>query len=160
MRLLIAALFIAIATANACGQESPLAELTVTSTRLSCSSGFAEVTYAYKRGKVKSDRLQLDLVVIQTAPHSQFKTSVHLSSKVDDVTAPAYIALPEWAVELPHDHQIHAVTAGRYYTADSDVTLGEIRGWLDQPQLQATIKSLLDYSTKSRSADRNTADNK
>lgn len=156
MRLLIAALFIAIATANACGQQSPLAELTLTSTRFSCSSGFAEVSYAYRRGTAKSDRLELDFIVIQTAGHSQFKTSVHLSSKVDDVTPPAYIALPEWAVDLPNDHQIHAVTVGRYYTADSDVTLAEVRGWLDQPKLEPTIKSLLEYRTKSRSAGQGT----
>ncbi|MCA9068775.1 MAG: hypothetical protein KDA84_07620, partial [Planctomycetaceae bacterium] len=102
MRLLIAVFFSGIVAANACGQESPLAELTVTSTRLSCSTGFAEVTSAYRRGKATSDKLKLDFIVIQTSNHSQFKTSVHLSSKVDDVTSPAYIALPDWAVDLPH----------------------------------------------------------
>ncbi|MBB3209346.1 hypothetical protein FHS27_005186 [Rhodopirellula rubra] len=158
MRFLIAASLITIATANACGQESPLAELTVTSTRLSCPSGFAEVTFAYRRGKADSDKLQVDFIVIQTSPHSQFKTTVHLSSKVDDVTPPAYIALPEWAVDLPHDHQIHAVTAGRYHTVDSDVTLGEVRRWLDQREVEVTIRSLLEYRTKSRAAKHNTGE--
>lgn len=156
MRLLIVALFIAVSSVNASGQESPLAKLTITKTRLRCSSGIAEVTYAYKRDKRNASALPLEFIVIQTAKHHMFKSCVHLSSKVDDVTPPAYIALEDWPIDLPHDDQIHVVTAGRYYTADSDVTLGEIRGWLDQPQLQATIKSLLDYKTKSRTARRKT----
>lgn len=155
MRLLFGALFVSLATTNACGQESPLAKLTVTSTRLGCSTGFACVTYAYKRDTANANASQLAFVVIETSKHNpRFKSCVHLSSKVDDVTPPAYIALGDGVIDLPHDDQIHAVGEGRYHHLDGEVTLGEIRAWLDQPQMQASIKSLLDYRTQLRSTDR------
>ena len=53
MRLMIALFVLALTASNACSQENPLAKLTGLSTLLSCSSGFAEVTYAYKRDKQK-----------------------------------------------------------------------------------------------------------
>lgn len=155
MRLLIAMAFAALAFTNSFGQEKPLDELTVTSTRLKCLSGFAEVTYGYMRGASNVGETKLEFVVLQTDKHnSRFKTIFHLSSKVDDVTPPAYLAMEEDTVDLPSKQQVHAFSEGRYLQSDSDITLAEIRAWIDQPQLQCTIESLLDYRTKSRNAKR------
>ncbi|GAA5510918.1 hypothetical protein [Novipirellula caenicola] len=150
MRLMIALFVVAIAISSARSQESPLAKPTVTSTRLSCSTGFAEVTYGYKRSAANADAVKLEFIVIQTSQHHLFKTEVFLSSKVDDVTPPAYITFGDGVIDLPNDAQLHAITDGRYHRADSDVTLGEIRAWVDQSPLRASIESLLEYRTKSR----------
>lgn len=151
MRLLIAMAFAAFACTNSFGQESPLEELTVTSTRLKCLSGFAEITYGYRRGASNVAETKLEFVVIQTDKHnSRFKTIFHLSSKVDDVAPPAYLAMEEDTVDLPNKNQVHAFSAGRYLQTDSDVTLGEIRAWIDQPDVLATVDSLLDYKAKTR----------
>ncbi len=156
MRLLIAMTLAALASTNSFGQDHPLDKLTVTSTRLKCLSGFAEVTYGYRRGVSEAAQTKLEFVVIETNKRTEF----HLNDKVDDVTPPAYIAMAgsEHTVDLPNKNQLHELSGrrGRYQQADSDVTLGEIRAWLDQLELQATIKSLLDYKTKLRSADRTT----
>jgi hypothetical protein len=157
MRLMIALLCLASSASVAWCQENPLAQLTVSSTRLSYSSGFAEVTYGYQRDSKEVNSSRLDFIVIQTAKHHMFRTCVHLSSKVDDVTPPAYIALEDWPIDLPDDAQIHVVNAGRYSKADADVTLAEIRAWLDQPNLQPTIESLLDFQTDYRAAERDVA---
>ena len=157
MRFMIALFFVAIAASSARSQESALDKLTVTSTRLSCASGFAEITYGHKRCATNADALKLDFIVIQTSPHHRFQTKVNLSNKVDDVTPPAYIALEDNPIDLPNDCQIHAHGGGRYHRVDSDVTLGEIRAWVDQPQLQASIDSLLEFRAKSRAAERDVA---
>ncbi|MFO0821471.1 MAG: hypothetical protein U1A77_26240 [Pirellulales bacterium] len=73
-----------------------------------------------------------------------------MSSKVDDVTPPAYLAMEENTVDLPNKIQVHAFSAGRYLQTDSDVTLAEIRAWIDQPDVLATVDSLLDYKAKAR----------
>lgn len=152
MRLLIAMAFAVLACTNSFGQENPLDELTVTSTRLKCLSGFAEVTYGYRRGASNVAETKLEFVVIQTDKHnSRFKTIFHLSSKVDDVTPPAYLAMEENTVDLPNKNQVHAFSGGRYLQTDSDVTLAEIRAWLDQPDILATVDSMLDYKAKMRS---------
>ena len=156
MRLLISALLMTIITAKANAQESPLEELTVVTTRLRCTSGFANITYGYKRGTKKSGLIELDFLVIQTNKHNpRFKTCFNLSSKVDDVTPPAYLAIGDGVVDLPSKDQIHFVANGRYSRSDSDISLSEIRGWLDQPQLNVSVKSLLDYRSRSRAAERN-----
>ncbi len=155
MRLLTAMAFAALACTGSFGQENPLDELTVTSTRLKCLSGFAEVTYGYIRGAPNVAETTLEFVVIQTDEHnSRFRRIFHLNNKVDDVTPPAYLAWPEDTVDLPNKDQVHVFSEGRYDKADSDVTLAEIRDWIDQPQLQCTIESLLDYRTKSRTTEK------
>ena len=88
------------------------------------------------------------------------KSCVHLTSKVDDVTSPAYIALVDWPIDLPDDAQVHAVNAGRYSKANADVTLAEIRAWLDQPNVELSIESLLDFRTNYRAAERDVASKK
>ena len=151
MRLRIAMAFAALACTNSFGQENPLDELTVTSTRLKCLSGFAEVTYGYRRVTSNVAETKLEFVVIQSDQHdSRFKTIFHLSSKVDDVTPPAYLAMEENTVDLPNKNQVHAFSGGRYLQTDSDVTLAEIRAWIDQPDILATVDSLLDYKAKTR----------
>lgn len=155
MRLLIAMAFAALACTNSFGQDNPLDKLTVTSTRLKCLSGFAEVTYGYRRGASNAAETKLEFVVIQTDKYNpHFQTIFHLSSKVDSVTPPACLAMEEDTVDLPHKDQVHAFSAGRYRRTDSDVTLAEIRAWLDQPDLLATVDSLLDYKTKMRTGRR------
>jgi hypothetical protein len=155
MRLLIAMAFAALASTNSFGQDHPLDKLTVTSTRLKCSSGFAEVTYGYRRGAADAAKTQLEFVVIETDKYnSRFQTIFALSSKVDDVTPPAYLAMEENTVDLPNEKQVHAFSGGRYQQADSDVTLAEIRAWLDQPDFLATVDSLLDYKAKMRTGRR------
>lgn len=151
MRLLIVMAFAAFASTNSFGQDNPLDKLTVTSTRLKCLSGFAEVTYGCRRGASNAAETKLEFVVIQTEKcNSRFQTIFHLSSKVDDVTPPAYLAMEEHTVDLPNKNQVHAISGGRYQQTDSDVTLAEIRDWLDQPDIRATIDSLLDHKTKLR----------
>ncbi|TWU01044.1 hypothetical protein [Stieleria varia] len=151
MRLLIAMAFAALACTNSFGQENPLDELTVTSTRLQCLSGFAEVTYGYRRGASNVTETKLEFVVIQTDKHnSRFRRIFHLNNKVDDVTPPAYLVWPEDTVDLPNKDQVHVFSEGRYDKADSDVTLAEIRAWLDQSEIQATADSLLEYKAKMR----------
>ena len=86
-----------------------------------------------------------------------FKSCVHLTRKVDDVTPPAYIALEDWPIDLPDDAQVHMVGAGRYSNANADVTLAEIRAWLDQPKVEPSIGSLLEFRTKYRAAERDVA---
>lgn len=155
MRLLIALTFVALTSTNSFSQESPLDDLTVTSTRLKGLSGFAEVTYGYRRG-TSAANTQLDFVVIQTSEHSlRFRNSFHLNNKVDDVTPPAYLVMDEHTVDLPNEDQVHEVShsEGRYRQADSDITLAEIRAWLDQPDLLATVDSLLDYKASMRTGD-------
>ena len=153
MRLLIALTFVALASTNSFSQDSPLDDLTVTSTRLKCLSGFAEVTYGYRRGASDAAKTQLEFVVIETDKYnSRFQPDFHLNSKVDDVTPPAYLAMEENTVDLPNENQVHEVShsEGRYRQTDSDVTLAEIRAWLDQPDILATVDSLLDHKAKMR----------
>ena len=153
MRFLIAMVFAALASANSLGQDDPLDRLTVTSTRLKCLPGFAEITYGYRRGTPNAEQTELEFVVIQTDKYnSRFQTIFHLSSKVDDVTPPAYLAMEEHTVDLPNKNQLHAVSGGRYQQTDSDITLAEIRAWLDQPELLASVDSLLDYKVKMRAS--------
>ena len=151
MRLLIAMAFAALACTCSFGQDHTLDELPVTSTRFKCLSGFAEVTYGYRRGTSNIAETKLEFVVIQTDKHSsRFKTIFHLSSKVDDVTPPAYLAMEENTVDLPNKNQMHSFMEGRYLQTDTDVTLAEIRAWIDQPDILATVDSLLDYQAKTR----------
>lgn len=153
MRILIAVAFVALTYTNSFGQDNPLDKLTVTSTRLKCLSGFAEVTYAYRRGTSGAAETQLEFVVIETDKHnSRFRTTFALSSKVDNVTPPAYLAMEEDTVDLPNENQVHEFShsEGRYRRTDYDVTLAEIRAWLDEPDFLATVDSLLDYKDKMR----------
>ncbi|MEP3478720.1 MAG: hypothetical protein ABJZ55_05690 [Fuerstiella sp.] len=152
MRLLLAMIFAVLASTNLLGQDNPLDKLTVTTTRLKCSSGFAVVTYGYRRGVSKAAQTRLEFVVIETGKHIHFQTVFALSSKVDDVTPPAYLGIAgtENTVDLPNKNQVHALSGGRYRQSDSDVTLAEVRAWLDQPDLLATTDSLLDFKTKRR----------
>ncbi len=153
MRLLIAWTFFVLAVTNSFGQDSPLVELTVTSTRLKCLSGFTEISYGYKRGASNDAETRLEFVVIETDEYnSRFRVDFHLNSKVDDVTPPACLAMDENTVDLPNEYQVHEVahSKGRYRQTDSDVTLAEIRAWLDQPDIVATTDSLIDFKTKMR----------
>ena len=155
MRLLLVMAFAVLASTNSLGQDKPLDKLTVATTRLKCSSGFAAVTYGYRRGISTAAKTKLEFIVIETGKHMHFQTAFALSSKVDDVTPPAYLAMAgtENTVDLPNNNQVHALSAGRYQQSDSDVTLAEIRAWLDQRDLLATTDSLLGYTAKLR-ADR------
>jgi len=144
--------FAALACTNLFGQSDPLDNLIVTSTRLKCSSGFAEITYGYKPGASNITKTKLEFIVIQTDRYS--RSVFNLSSKVDDVTPPAYLGMEEHTVDLPNKVQIHTVSGGRYHQTDSDVTLEEIRAWLDQADLLVTADSLLDFKAKIRTAKR------
>ena len=153
MKLLISIVFVALAFTNSFGQDNPLDKLTVTSTRLKCMSGFAVVTYGYRREASDAANTKLDFVVIETDEfNSRFQTEFALSSKVDDVTPPAYLAMEENTVDLPSENQVHEIShsEGRYRHTDSDVTLTEIRAWLDQSEILATADSLLEYKAKMR----------
>lgn len=151
IRFLFAMTLLALAATNSWSQESPLVEFTVSSTRFKCDSGFADVTYAYKRGASKPVDLQLQFIVIQTSKHNPwFRSCFHLSSKVDDVTPPAYLAIGDGVTDLPNGNQLHAFADGRHSQTDGDITLAEIRDWLDQPDIVATIQSLLEHKTKLR----------
>lgn len=153
MRLLIVMVFGALASTNSFGKDNPLDHLTVTSTRLKCRSGFAVVTYGYRREASHAAKTKLAFVVIETDEfNSRFQTVFALSSKVDDVTPPAYLALEENTVDLPSENQVHEISRsqGRYRQTDSDVTLHEIRAWLDQAEILATADSLLEYKAKMR----------
>ncbi|MEM1228864.1 MAG: hypothetical protein AAGJ40_24535 [Planctomycetota bacterium] len=132
-------------------QENPLADLTVVSTQLKCRSGFADISYGYKRGTSDVANLKLEFVVIQTSKRNpRFRRAFQLSSKVDDVTSPAYLDMSDGVIDLPDRKQIHAIIDWRHYQADSDVTLAEIRSWLDQTELRMTIDALLEHKTKLR----------
>ena len=151
MRFLFAVTILALTTTHLWSQGSPLVELTVSSTRLKCDSGFADVVYGYKRGTATPADLQLEFIFIQTSKHNgRFKSCFHLSSKVDDVTPPAYLAIGDGVIDLPNDNQLHVFGDGRHSQTDADITLAEIRDWLDQPDIRATIDSLLDHKTKLR----------
>ena len=155
MRLLATTIILVSCCTNLWGQRDPLEDLTVATTRFGSQSVFADVTYGYKRGPTKPSETKLQFVVIQTSDrNSGFKTKFHLSSKVDDVTPPAYLAIGDGVTDLPDDNQVHAFnfSNGRHERADSDITLAEIRDWLDQPKVKPTIESLLDYRAKSRFA--------
>ncbi len=104
MRFLIAWTFFVLAVINSFGQDSPLVELTVTSTRLKCLSGFTEISYGYKRGASNDAETRLEFVVIETDEYnSRFRVDFHLNSKVDDVTPPACLAMEKNTVDLPND---------------------------------------------------------
>ena len=154
MRFLFAMTLLALAATNSWSQDSPLKKLTVSSTRFKCDSGFAEVTYAYKRGTAKPADLQLEFIFIQTSKHNgRFRSCFHLSSKVDDVTPPAYLAIGDGVTDLPNDNQLHALGDGRHSQTDADITLAEIRDWLDQPTIRATIDSLQEHKAKLRAGE-------
>ena len=154
MRFLLAISLLVFAATNLWSQDSPLKELTVSSTRFKCDSGYADVTYGYRRGSSKPAELQLDFIVIQTSKHNpRFRNCFHLSSKVDDVTPPAYLALGDGVIDLPDDNQIHAIAGGRVFHTDADVTLAELRDWLDQPKIRATIDSLKEHTAKLRAGE-------
>lgn len=153
MRLLVALTLVALASTNSFGQDHPLETLTVTSTRFKCMSAFAEVTYGYRRGAANAAETKLAFVVIQTDKYdSRFQTVFHLNDKVDDVTPLAYLVMEENTVDLPNENQVHEVSNsdGRYRQTDSDVTLAEIRAWLDRPDILATVDSLLDHKAMMR----------
>ena len=152
MRFLVAMAFASLACTNLFGQSDPLDHLIVTSTRLKCSSGYAEISYGYERASSNIAKTKLKFIVIQTSKYSSFRTLFFLSSKVDDVTPPAYLGMEGHTVDLPNKVQIHTVGGGRYGSADSDVTLEEIRAWLDQADLVATTDSLLEFTAKIRAA--------
>ena len=153
MKFPVTLVFVALSCTNLFSQSDPLDSLIVTSTRLKCSLGYAEVTYGYKPTASENASPTLAFVVIQAEKHrSDFRSWFHLNSRVDDVTPPAYIAMPEHTVDLPNRIQLYAVGGGRYRQTDSDVTLAEIRSWLDQRDLIATIDSLVEYKTKIRTA--------
>ncbi|MCC9602290.1 hypothetical protein LOC67_17180 [Stieleria sp. JC731] len=153
MRFLFAMAIGAFAFATSFAEESPLDTLTVTSTRLKCLSGFAEITYGYKRGASKAAVTELAFVVIESDKYnSRFRSVFRLSSKVDDVTPPAYLGMEQHTEDLPGKNQVYAIIGGRYMQADSDVTLAEIRAWIDQPDMHATIESLLDFKARMRAS--------
>jgi hypothetical protein len=154
MRLVIVMVFAAWAVTNSFGQDGPLDELTVTSTQFKCLSGYAEVTYGYKRGGSNAEKTELEFVVLQTDRfNSRFRRIFHLNNKVDDVTPAAYLVMEEDTVDLPNEDQVHTFSEGRYRKIDSDVTLAEIRAWLDQPELLVTADSLLEYKAKMRTGE-------
>jgi len=156
MKSLALTLFLAFAVPDAVGQDSPLLQLTVTTTRFSCASGFAVVTYGFRPSTLSDKDAPLDFVVIETSRrNSSFKRNFHLNKKVDDVTPPAYIDVSDGVVDLPHDCQLHELLDHAYKRADSNVTLPEIRSWLDQPPLRPSIDSLLHFKAKQGFNNRN-----